>query len=179
MLGHERYAGADLEVGPRRDDGQRDVRVERSPVALRQVAAAGVGRPGADGDVGVLRQQDRVEPALGGRAGEVGHRQGLVGREVVQGGRGTSSAHGDGTYLNWLTTITNITDHRPMMMPGEPLRYEAINTAVSGPGEHFARYDGLREKGNVHPATVNGRNPFLLVSGIAEIRACLQDAATF
>jgi cytochrome P450 len=66
-----------------------------------------------------------------------------------------------------------------MMMQGEPLRYEAINTAVSGPGEHFARYDALREKGNVHPATVNGRNPFLLVGGIAEIRACLQDAATF
>ena len=58
-----------------------------------------------------------------------------------------------------------------MMTPGEPLRYEAINTAVSGPGEHFARYDALREKGNVHLATVNGRNPFLLVSGIAEIRA--------
>jgi cytochrome P450 len=65
------------------------------------------------------------------------------------------------------------------MTLGEPLRYEAINTAVSGPGEHFARYDALREKGNVHPATVNGRNPYLLVSGMAEIRACLQDPATF
>ena len=34
--------------------------------------------------MGVLGEQHRVEAALGGRAGEVGDRQGLVGREVVQ-----------------------------------------------------------------------------------------------
>jgi hypothetical protein len=87
MLGNERYAGPDLQVGLRGDDGQRDVRVERPAVTFRQVAR--VGRLRADRDVGVLRQQDRVEAALGGRAGEVGDRQGQVGREVVQGGQGT------------------------------------------------------------------------------------------
>jgi hypothetical protein len=38
--------------------------------------------------VGVLRQQDRVEAALGDRAGEVGDRQGLVCREVLQADKG-------------------------------------------------------------------------------------------
>lgn len=61
----------------------------------------------------------------------------------------------------------------------EVLRYEEINTAVSGPGEHFARYDVLREQGSAHPGTVRGQNPFVLVSGIGEIRSCLQDPGLF
>jgi hypothetical protein len=43
-----------------------------------QHAAARLGRLGIDRDVGVLRQQHHVEPALGGGAGEVvdiAHRQ--------------------------------------------------------------------------------------------------------
>ena len=61
----------------------------------------------------------------------------------------------------------------------EPLiRYEDINTPVSGPCEHFARYDALRSKADVHPGTA-GEHPFLLVSRISDIRAVMQDPAVF
>jgi cytochrome P450 len=61
----------------------------------------------------------------------------------------------------------------------EALRYEDINTPVSGPCEHFARYDVLRAQGKAHPGTVLGRDPFVLVSGMEEIRSTLQDPTTF
>jgi cytochrome P450 len=60
-----------------------------------------------------------------------------------------------------------------------PLRYEDINVPVAAPGEHFARYDALRAQAAAHPATINGEPPFLLVSRMSGIRACLQDPALF
>ena len=61
----------------------------------------------------------------------------------------------------------------------ETLRYEDINIPVSGPGEHFARYDALRARGSAHAATVHDRDPLLVVTGIGGIRSCLQDPGTF
>jgi cytochrome P450 len=59
------------------------------------------------------------------------------------------------------------------------IRYEDINTPTSAPGEHFARYDALRAKGEVHPGMASDKHPFLLVSGISGVRSCLQDPSTF
>jgi len=75
-----------------------------------------------------------------------------------------------------LTSVAEPTGPAPAR---ETLRYEDINTPVSGPCEHFARYDVLRAQGKAHPGTVLGRDPFVLVSGIEEIRSTLQDPATF
>lgn len=60
-----------------------------------------------------------------------------------------------------------------------PVRYEDINTAKSAPGEHFARYDALREKAAVHTGTVEGAPPFVLATTMDNIRACMQDAETW
>jgi cytochrome P450 len=60
-----------------------------------------------------------------------------------------------------------------------PLRYEDINTATSEPGEHFARYDALRAQADVHPGLAGDELPFLLVSRMSGIRACMQDPALF
>lgn len=87
VLGDERYAGPDLQVGLRGDDRKRHVGIERSPVPFRQ-AAARVGLLGRHRDVGVLRQQHGIEAPLGGGTGEVGDRQGPVGREIVQANQG-------------------------------------------------------------------------------------------
>jgi cytochrome P450 len=59
------------------------------------------------------------------------------------------------------------------------LRYEDINIPVSGPGEHFERYDALRAEASAHVATVHDRDRLVVVSGIDAIRSCLQDPATF
>ena len=123
MLGDERYAGPDLEVGLRGDDRKRDVRVERPAVAFREVAAARVGRLGADRDVGVLRQQDRVEAALGGRAGEVGDRQGPVGREVTQGRKGTGRCSAHGASCDCRVRL---------LLPGQSLNRRTLPTLVLG-----------------------------------------------
>jgi cytochrome P450 len=58
------------------------------------------------------------------------------------------------------------------------VRYEDINTASSAPGEHFARYDVLRDQAGAHPGTA-GERPFLLVTRMEGIRGCLQDPALF
>jgi cytochrome P450 len=75
--------------------------------------------------------------------------------------------------------VTSTAESGRKVPAGAALRYEDINTAVSGPGEHFARYDALRARGSAHSGTVHDRDPFVLVSAIDEIRSCLQDPATF
>lgn len=60
-----------------------------------------------------------------------------------------------------------------------PIRYEDINTATSKPGEHFARYDTLRAKADVHPGVAGDELPFLLVTRMSGIRACMQDPSLF
>src|SRR5262249_60228777 len=54
--------------------------IVRVPVLLRQVAAGGVGRRAARGDVRVLREPDRFEATLLAGAGEI------VGADAVVGG---------------------------------------------------------------------------------------------
>jgi cytochrome P450 len=64
--------------------------------------------------------------------------------------------------------------------PTPTIRWEEINTPTSEPGEHFARYDALREKGRMHFGQAGAENhPFWLVTHIAEQRACYQDPSTF
>jgi cytochrome P450 len=76
--------------------------------------------------------------------------------------------------------MTSTAESAQQGLPQEPpLVYEDINTATSGPCEHFARYDALRAKSAVHPGIASGQYPFLLVSTIGDIRACLQDPTTF
>jgi cytochrome P450 len=66
----------------------------------------------------------------------------------------------------------------PAPMP--TIRLEEINTPTSGPCEHFARYDELRAKGDVHFGLAGAdNNPFWLVSRIEDIRTCLADPSTF
>ena len=51
---------------------------------------------------------------------------------------------------------------------------------LSGPGEHFARYDALRAQGGMHLGVAGpGENPFWLVTQMEQVRHCFQDPATF
>ena len=88
-LRQERDPGAEHQ--PRRhrgDRGQRDERVQRPVVAPRQLAAFGPRRLPADRDVGVLGDEERVEPALLQGAPE------HVGPDAVVGDeRGDSEPH--------------------------------------------------------------------------------------
>jgi cytochrome P450 len=61
-----------------------------------------------------------------------------------------------------------------------PIRLEDINTPVSGPGEHFARYDALRDSARMHYGVAGpDEHPFWLVSGADDVLTCLQDAEVF
>jgi cytochrome P450 len=68
----------------------------------------------------------------------------------------------------------------PDQTPVPTIRFEDINTPVSAPGEHFARYDTLREQGRMHfGAAGPDQHPFWLVTHLAEMRECYQDPSTF
>ena len=64
--------------------GERHERVEHVAVLARQLAAAGVGRVAADRDVGVLGEEERVEPALLGQAPEPNRVDRVLGDERAE-----------------------------------------------------------------------------------------------
>lgn len=74
-----------------------------------------------------------------------------------------------------------VTSSSPPDAHAEPvLRLSEVNTAASGPGEHFARYDELRADGVIHPGVAGADDhAFWLVTGVNEIRQCFQDTAVF
>jgi len=47
--------------------------------------------------------------------------------------------------------------------PRPTIRYEAINTPTSEPGEHFMRYDQLHAQAPAHLGTAADNHPFWLV----------------
>jgi len=64
--------------------------------------------------------------------------------------------------------------------PAGPLRLEDVNAALSGPGEHFERYDRLRELAPVHRGVAGPQeHPFWLVSEMSYIRECFQAPEVF
>jgi cytochrome P450 len=76
--------------------------------------------------------------------------------------------------------VTATADSAAGPAPAPTIRLEDINTPTSGPGEHFARYDELRAKGDVHFGLAGAEdNPFWLVSRIEDIRTCFGDPSTF
>src|ERR687895_825743 len=63
---------------------ERDEGVQRVPVVLRQVASGRVRGPAAHRDVGVLRQEERLETVLLGELPELGGGDRVVGVEVCE-----------------------------------------------------------------------------------------------
>lgn len=77
-----------------------------------------------------------------------------------------------------MAAVVNDTSEEPARKPS--LRYEDVNTATSGPGEHFARYDALRGEAPTHLGTAGeADSPFWLLTRMEDIRACFQDPSTF
>jgi hypothetical protein len=82
-LGNEADAGAEPQVfGDSRGKGQRDERVMRVRIALRQFAAARGRRAPADRDVGVLGYEQRLEPALFKRPRQLGDVDAVIDRKI-------------------------------------------------------------------------------------------------
>ena len=76
-----------------------------------------------------------------------------------------------------MTTAPDVSSGPPAPRP--TIRYEAINTPTSEPGEHFERYDQLRAQAPAHLGTTADDHPFWLVTRMADIRACYQDPTVF
>ncbi|MGX7681198.1 cytochrome P450 [Jatrophihabitans sp. DSM 45814] len=60
------------------------------------------------------------------------------------------------------------------------LRLDEVNTVESGPGEHFALYDQLREQARMHPGVAGAEDhPFWIVSEMEDMLRCFQDPEVF
>jgi hypothetical protein len=82
-LGNEADAGAEDQLpGHCRGEGQRDKRVVRMGITLRQLAAARKRALAACRDVGVLGHEQRFEAAIFERAREFGDVDAVIGREI-------------------------------------------------------------------------------------------------
>ncbi len=81
--GREEHSGPDVDRrGQRCSGGERDERIDRAQVLLRQLGISGRGwRAPTRRDVGVFRDPHRVEAPLLGRDGQLGDRDRLVGGE--------------------------------------------------------------------------------------------------
>ncbi len=81
--GAEEHAGPDVDRrGQRCSGGERDERIDRAQVLLRQLGISGRGwRAPTRRDVGVFRDPHRIEAPLLGRDGQLGDRDRLVGGE--------------------------------------------------------------------------------------------------
>ena len=72
------------------------------------------------------------------------------------------------------------TDGTPAGSPVCPLRLEDVNPPLTGPGEHFAGYDRLRERAPVHAGVAGPQeHPFWLVTEMSYIRECFQAPEVF
>jgi cytochrome P450 len=64
--------------------------------------------------------------------------------------------------------------------PKTAIRFDEVMTPVSGPGEHFDRYDELRAQGDVHFGVAGAEeHPFWMLTRMEDIRNCMQDASVF
>ena len=85
-LNYEANAGGNLEVLRREGRGcQRDEGVERMPVVLGQLAAAGPRTLTADRDVGMLGDPQRLESGTLDQGRELGHGDAVIGRKNRDG----------------------------------------------------------------------------------------------
>jgi cytochrome P450 len=62
----------------------------------------------------------------------------------------------------------------------QKIRFEELVTPTAEPGEHFARFEALRDRGHLIPGVAGeAEHPFWVVTRMQDVRACCQDPTIF